>query len=346
MSETETQEAESNSSRYTDPILVGCDDGFAAIKLAFFDGTRLVEKSIPSRAAIGANLTSTTTGEDSNSTYVAEDVSYTVSEHVEAQDTRFAAYPTSALNRVLVHHALREAGLGGMRIKLATGLPPGRYYRDGGLNTRLISGKERNMLSPVTPSDGEPVAVIADHKVFSEAAAGLVDYCANDKGETIHAVDAPIAVVDIGGRTTDCVMILPPGNQVDHKRTGSADIGVLDVMDAVRTRLCSEFDLDTIGDRVVDQALHSGKVVLYGRSHDVRSHVDQAIREVSERILRYVQSRFTNAAEVERIVFIGGGAELMSHVIKDFPQAYVSERPQFANARGMLKYLTLMERHK
>ncbi|WP_240533981.1 hypothetical protein [Aeromonas veronii] len=49
---------------------------------------------------------------------------YTVNEHLQNyEDTRFKEYPKSALNRVLVHHALRQAGFGGKNVVIATGLP-------------------------------------------------------------------------------------------------------------------------------------------------------------------------------------------------------------------------------
>lgn len=342
MAKTDANTATAADFKYDSPVLVGCDDGFAAVKLAFFNGGQLQQIMIPSRAAVGANLTAQTTGGDSDATYHADDVTYTVSEHLKAQDTRFQSYPTSALNRVLVHHALRKAGLGGMRVCIATGLPPGNYYRGDGLNQRLISGKQRNLLARISTGDREPVATIIDHHVFSEAASGLVDYCVGLKGETLHEVTEPIAVVDIGGRTTDCLTILPPGNQVDQTRSGTANMGVLDVMDVVRAHLCDAFDLEEVSDQRIDQAIRTGSVQLFGKSQSVRAAVDNAIREVSEKILRYVQTRFTNAAEVETIIFVGGGAELMRAVIEEFPQAHVPETPQFANARGMLKYMMLM----
>ena len=45
-------------------------------------------------------------------------------------------------------------------------------------------------------------------------------------------------------------------------------------------------------------------------------------------------------AELERILFVGGGAVALAEDIRDwFPNQTIAPHPAFANARGMLKYL-------
>jgi plasmid segregation protein ParM len=45
-------------------------------------------------------------------------------------------------------------------------------------------------------------------------------------------------------------------------------------------------------------------------------------------------------AELERILFVGGGTVALATHIRDwFPNQVIAEHPAFANARGMLKYL-------
>jgi plasmid segregation protein ParM len=45
-------------------------------------------------------------------------------------------------------------------------------------------------------------------------------------------------------------------------------------------------------------------------------------------------------AELERILFVGGGTVALAMQIRDwFPNQVIAEHPAFANARGMLKYL-------
>lgn len=325
------------------PLPVGCDDGFAAIKLAFYRDGALVQRAIPARAAVGGNLSIALSGHSTDA-YIADEVAYTVSPHLNrAEDTRFNSYPVSALNRVLVHHALRDAGLGGARLKLATGLPPGVYYRGAGLNTNMITAKLRNVISPIRAGDGALLANIVEHRVYSESTAAVVDYCLDNDGTVAKEVTAPIAVVDIGGRTTDVVTVLPPGNRIDFSRSGSDDVGVLDIADHLRQNLVAALQVDAISLAALESALFTGSIKLFGSDHDVTKYVEAAAREVGERILRKVERHLGQGAELDMLLFVGGGAELMQGILKKYAHAHVPPAPSYANARGFLKYMLYVE---
>ncbi len=324
-----------------DSIIVACDDGFAAIKLAFRgEGGEIKQFSIPSRACLGTGRAMSASGAKTSGTYFVDDDTYTVSDHLDPLDTRFQSYPVSDLNRVLVNHALRAAGLGDRRIRLGTGLPPGRFFSAEGLNTKIIEGKRASLLKPVVAGDGNSLAHVVQHEIFSEAATGLIDYIVSD--DFIHQKDIsnPIIIVDIGGRTTDIVTVLPPGDAIDQEQTGTLNTGVLKVQDILRQRIIDNFDdVEQISSRAVERAMQTHRLMLYGREHDVSSLANDAIREVGIELLQYVHSKLSNLAEVERVIFIGGGASVMRHVIDQFPQAFIPESPEYANARGMLKYM-------
>ena len=93
------------------PIYVGVDDGHYAIKVVTESGGMF---TIPSRARSGRHLISWQEQEENGGFYQTEEGgAYTVNEHLQNyEDTRFKEYPKSALNRDLVHHALRQAGFG------------------------------------------------------------------------------------------------------------------------------------------------------------------------------------------------------------------------------------------
>jgi|AntDeeMinimDraft_5_1070356.scaffolds.fasta_scaffold06182_3 plasmid segregation protein ParM len=321
------------------PNFIGCDDGYAVIKLAYLVDGKIVQRAFPARATIGANVVTQTSGQATADSYATDGLNYHVSEHLAGEDTRFASYPTSGLNRILIHHALRSCGFGDRRVTLATGLPPGRYYQRNGLNQRLISAKQRNMRVRVAPGDSKPLADILTHDVFAEAAAGLIDYAFDERGQEVNAVDKPIAIVDIGGRTTDCLTILPPGNQVDHSRSGTTNDGVLNIYDVIEDAICGEHNLESLPLSTIEGCVRRRHIVLSGRTIDVGSIVDEAIHEVSERLLNYVQTRLQQSAEFEKILFIGGGAEILQGMTARFPQAFIPRDPSFANARGLLKFM-------
>jgi len=82
------------------------------------------------------------------------------------------------------------------------------------------------------------------------------------------------------------------------------------------------------------------KVRLRGQDHDVGDIIDRAVEEVGPQLLRAVERQIRDAAEMEQVVVVGGGASLMYPLIKDkYPHAVVADDPEFANARGMMKYV-------
>src|SRR3546814_18527576 len=74
---------------------------------------------------------------------------FTVSEDIEAEDTKFDGFHTSTMNRVLVNHALWAAGYGGQGVRLITGLPVADFYFDGDRDVEKIGTKNANLIRGV-----------------------------------------------------------------------------------------------------------------------------------------------------------------------------------------------------
>ncbi|MEQ9561467.1 MAG: ParM/StbA family protein, partial [Woeseiaceae bacterium] len=192
---------------------VGIDDGFAFTKLSLPDGRLL---AIPSRARIGRSKVSwINRGECRIFEYETDGTVYSVGE-VDATATRFAGYACSGMNRAIVQHALLEAGLEGAVVHAVSGLPISDFYQSSGTK-RLdaIAEKESNLLQPVHPRSEVLPVDITFHRVIPEALAAWYDYVIEERdgSATLNQtrVSAPIAVVDIGGRTTDTVVVRDQG---------------------------------------------------------------------------------------------------------------------------------------
>jgi plasmid segregation protein ParM len=77
--------------------------------------------------------------------------------------------------------------------------------------------------------------------------------------------------------------------------------------------------------------------------HNVGGIVDSAVKEIGAQILREAKRRIGDAAEMQSVILVGGGAALMRDVIAEaYPHVHVPENPEQANARGMRKYLQYM----
>lgn len=325
------------------PEFVGVDDGHYAVKVVTESGAMF---SIPSRARSGKHLISwQAQGSDTleGGIYSTDEGAiYTVSEHLaETDDTRFRDYPLSPLNRVLVHHALRKAGFAGKPVSIATGLPVSYYYVGGNPNETLIDGKVANLNKGVQCEAGL-CAKIAENVVTTEAIAAYFDQIIEMDGSPSSVYEevkqASVGVIDVGGKTTDCAVILPGGAHVDTNRSGSSDVGVLKLNDTVEAALRSKFGFDNVPPRTVESAIATGFIKVYGKDESVKGIVHDAKEALAEAVMSNVRAKIGSGKDLDWILFVGGGSiVLREQLAKHFPHCRFPDRPEYANARGMLK---------
>jgi len=327
----------------TKPIYVGVDDGHCTVNIVTENGSMF---SLPSRAKEGRHLIGVKDTDGSSGLYLTEEgLSYTVNEHInDPSDTRFKEYPKSGLNRVLVHHGLHMAGLGGKDVRIVTGLPVSYYYRaDAKPDGALIAAKRENLSKGVT-SGSTPMARIAQNHVTSEAIAAYYDFVMDMRGEETPDADeiqrSYVGVIDIGGKTTDCAVVLPGGSNVDPARSGSSDTGVLLLNDKVRSLLMQRFDLDNINNAMVDGAIRTGVARIMREDHDVSAMINEAKEQLFEQIMAGVRSKIGSGRDLDYILLVGGGSIVMrEQLTRTFQKnGTYSKHPEFANAFGMLKY--------
>jgi plasmid segregation protein ParM len=322
------------------PVPVGLDDGYAYTKVALPDGRLIV---IPSRGRTGkAGVTWINQGQQRIFEYETDNAVYSVGA-VDGAPTHFEGYPWSGLNRAITQHALHQAGLAGRTVHAVSGLPVSAFYQKGGEHRLTIIARKRGSLKQaVRPlSDALPIG-IAFHEVIPEALAAWYDAVIAEKdGKALldeKQLSVPVAIVDIGGRTTDYVVVKDQG--ILHASSGSLQCGMLDVKQRVADGIQQRFDLETLSEQLVSQAVETRIVRLQGKDHDVAALVEAAKREIVERIHAETRRQLGLGVELDRILFVGGGTMALSeHIANWFPHQAIAEHPAFANARGMLKYL-------
>jgi plasmid segregation protein ParM len=337
--DNERSQSLSIESQTTSAVKVGIDDGFAYTKLALADGRLL---AIPSRAQIGRSKVSWISQAQARIfEYQTDGTVYSVGD-IDAAATRFEGYACSGINRAIVQHALQEAGLEAAYVDAVSGLPVSAFYRNSGAKRQsAINDKQQNLLIPVQPLiEVLPVEIVC-HQVIPEALAAWYDYViVEQNGEATldqGRVSAPIAVVDIGGRTTDTVVVRDQG--ILHQSSGSFEFGLLDVKQALADALQERFDLENVADRVLAHAVQNRVVRLFGRDYNVTAEVSAAKQELVERIYAETRRQLGRGMELDTVLFVGGGAVALADHISDwFPNQRIAEQPAFANARGMLKF--------
>ena len=322
------------------PISVGLDDGYAFTKLALPDGRLL---AIPSRARLGrAGVTWIDAGEQRIFEYETEGNRYAVGA-VDGEPTHFEGYPFSGMNRAIVQHALQQAGLSGHSVHAVSGLPLSAFYTQHGEQRHKTLEKKRASLKQVVlPGNGQLPASIAFHEVIPEALAAWYDDVIVEQGDEVtldaDRLSVPVAIIDIGGRTTDFVVVKDQG--VIHGSSGSLPCGMLDVKQQVADGIQERFDLERLSEPLIARAVEHQVVRLQGRDHDVSEWVEAAKREVVARIHAETRRQLGLGIELDRVLFVGGGTvALAAHIADWFPHQAIAAHPAFANARGMLKYL-------
>ena len=324
-------------------ILVGIDDGYACTKVAL-DG-RLI--SIPSTGRIGsANVSWLPRAKQLIFEYETEGVTYSIGQ-VDAEPTRYDGYATSGLNRAIVQHALQCADLGGRDIIAASGMPVSAFYSKSGMRRDGdIEDKWENLIGSATPSGGGDPADIIEHHVIPEALAAWYDHVVIPDGNGGATLDylsaaAPIAVVDIGGRTTDTVVVRD--RAIIHDSSGSHTLGVLDAVDAFAQEVENYLGVNFSDRSMITHAFDEGSIPYYGVMHDFSGAVTRAKTELAARLYSVVRRQLGTGADLHQILLVGGGAlALGDEISRWFPNQIVAKDPEFANARGLLKYLAFV----
>lgn len=326
----------------TKPLLVAIDDGYAQTKVYGErpDGTigkyHMRSSVRPGRYGVGS-----ISGDGFMGLYDTEEGPFTASEDVEAESTQFDNFHTSTMNRVLVNHGLVGAGYGGMEVDIITGLPVADFFgADGAKDEAKIALKKANLQKPVQLVSGSSkVAVLKKITVGCQAVAAYIDYALDDDLNEIQDVDGAVAIVDIGGRTTDIATVIG-GSRIDHARSGTANIGVLDVYKAVKQGIWTQEKIrDDFPINVIDKAVREGFIKLYGQKMDVTDIVANVVAEYQAKLAREIERSISTGAAMNAVVFVGGGSALFKDIAKTFRNGHMADDPEFANARGLYKYV-------
>lgn len=326
-----------------DVIFVGVDDGFAETKVSFPNGGRF---SILSRAVAGTlNRVSIDGSEMKMWSYDTSDGSFMIGDIERADPTNFDQYPVSALNRVIVNHALVMAGLGGKQIKICSGLPIKSFYRGRKINKDLVTSKKNNLLlGDIKSEDNAPLPIILEHDVISEGIAAWVDYVVQRKGDDLSInpglAKQRIAIVDIGGRTTDIAVIRDW--QLDLSRSSTIEAGMLKVYEFIKDRIHEDHGVEP-DDYEVMRAASKGVMKLWGKNYNVKDIVFDAKEVAASHMKGEIMRRLGNASDIDRVMFVGGGALAFGEMIANlFPHQHIEHDSAFCNARGMQKYAELV----
>lgn len=323
---------------------VGIDDGYAETKIVLPDGTSF---RMPSQAKAGElKQIAINGGRVDGTAYSTADGGYVVGDLHENDRTEFDGYPLSAMNRAIVTHALREAGVpGDAQIFACSGLPVTSYYSKGAMNQFLIKNKTDNLMkNDVLASDGSSVAKVVKHTVLSEGIAAWMDHVIQTESDQLvvntELARRRTAIVDIGGRTTDIAVI--QDHKLDMGRSNTINVGMLLVREMMAEALKDEFEFSPTVEQL-NQVIAHNTIRLYGEEVSVKEMMTTARQTAVSRIHSEVLRCLGKAADIDEVIFVGGTVAAFSDLIEGwFPHQRIAHDPAFCNARGMMKYAQLV----
>lgn len=346
-------------------ILVGIDDGHANIKI--YAGTNPKDGSpiqfkIPSKASLGVIFKSDDQDRIDQEVIEINDTPYTVSEILsDIVDTRTKDYPISNLNKVLIHQCLALAARNGIlpegyrEILATTGLPVNRYYglESGQPDTDFIQKKKDFLLNNdivinrFDKRNGETPFIFAKHQVFCEAQAAYFDVCMHDDGNLTQDgrdyLDFGAGILDIGGRTTDCLVAAPGGKTFFSGRSGTLDKGVLSFHENIRSRIKARIGNGAeINEKFLQRSIATGTYGLTSSSINIEDILREEKVNLAQYIINFTHKLIGDGKDLAGVICVGGGSIFLENELKELmPQLIFLKDREFANARGFYK----MSRH-
>lgn len=323
-------------------LCLGVDDGYAETNIALPDGTCI---RVPSQARAGEQSQISIDGKESTVyAYSTEEGPFVTGELDFSDTTEFDDYPVSPMNRVIVSHALRVAGIAPItQLYVCSGLPVKKFYRKDKPNKRLIKSKMANLLrNDVAASDGIGLPKIVKHDVVSEGIGAWIDYVIERKEDGTlvpnkDKINQRVAVIDIGGRTTD-IAVIRRWN-LDISRSSTIDgAGMLSVQQSISEEIYDEIEVELTNAQITE-AISQKEITIWGKKHDVSSEIDKSLKTVVESIKCEVRRRLKKGADLDVVLIVGGTVNEIGKYISDwFPNQVIVENPGFANAMGFQKY--------
>lgn len=341
----------------TKMITVAIDDGSSNIKACSHIGTPIsFPASIQAGKASSINIGGVESAHD-NGFYCTEEGSYTVGSDLSAPaPTGNRSYQTSPENRVLISHCLnqliKDPELQKAHIQLITSLPFNAFYlRNGEVNHKIRDQKVQNLTNNCVKNRHGVSFNISRCKVVAEGLGAWFDLAFKWNEDQSNVVPVPeylngsTAIVDIGGHTTD-IVVVSKGVIDSSKSTTIADSGMLSVYQSVTDEVLNSYpDLEDSNvnlNHIREAVDNNTPFKIWGKKVDLTKPINDAKSNLGNKITSNLRNKLAQGAQFDNVVFVGGGAHSLTNQLSgSFKNMLIHNNPSFANAEGMLKFAAL-----
>lgn len=226
---------------------------------------------------------------------------------------------------LFIYKALCDLNLINSQINLALGLP--LYYF-----SKYKDELKRSVFSDVV--NGASLSLfINKFEIYPQGIGALMDYMIDDKITFINEKKELNSVIaDIGYNTID-IIITDSGRAVKGESDMLENAGIVKISKEMQNYIKNNMDIN-LSEAETQKAIIAKSV--YGK--DLSNEIHSLSAKYAEWLIQEIKSRFKERINrSEKIIFTGGGVNLIKNELKDFKKAYIPNYPEFSNARGFLK---------
>lgn len=217
----------------------------------------------------------------------------------------------SPIRAAMLHHLLRNVGLEGKNICLTSSIPIGLYQ-----NTVLQSAAKDSIAFPVKIQGYQPCHIYPKANLLQpEGVASIRSLVFDSYLNTNMIIESNmlIALVDVGGYTTDVSVIRIKGGRIDYDKNYLVSLdgfGMLAAIEqfnvAIEKKLKENYPNITISAEKVSTAFETGKLRVQGEQIDLSDEKNMAIQTLAKKIHRKVTGFLPTDCDL--YAFSGGGA--------------------------------------
>ena len=248
----------------------------------------------------------------------------TAAKHSTRQYTsRDRDWISSVAYEVLFRHALAQCQITDSDdLVITTGLPVSYYKTDKDKlanRVKAIAGEQARVY--VIP---QPVGAFFS-LLFDESGYVFDERLSSQR----------IGVLDIGFYTTDLLTI--DGLDVVDRQIGSFENGVSTALEAIRQDIMEIYGLK-LDLRRTEDTVRRGTVTVFGEDKDINAIVSKRLKELEAEIEAGARTIWNNAADLDKVILAGGGAEMLRPYLHLYRHATVISQAAMANAAGYARF--------
>ena len=313
-------------------VNVGLDIGYSSVKI------RNDKKKIKFPSVVGNREEWFSISDNDKSVFAYSGNEYLVGDNaldqsqvIERREDR--NWIKTSMYDTLISYAIAYTLYVNDKINVVSGLPLAYFNKDAEYLKNLLIGRRECVLGGAEISFEITSAVIVPQPFGT-----LLDYVLTDDGGIIQdRATGRIGVIDIGGKTTNILSVEDLSER--SREATSVNVGGWTLVRHLADILLAKYpDMDH-SSSYIEKVLMSGSFVYFGNTIDVSDIVSGVSQVAAKQIEAEISQRWGSAAQFEKILISGGGANLIGHSLEAiYPQAVTVHDNVFSNANGFWKF--------